>query len=150
MRQRARASTKTQDHVERPRRTLPALRSDWFVAFFLLCVLACVVTDGDWDLFSFRPSNLEEFFDGQAQSLLHGRIDVPLEAIKHERFVRNGKFYGYFGPTPALPRIPLNLLMPGMYGRWSRLSMLLGSLAGMAALILLFRRLEQTLQVSGK
>jgi hypothetical protein len=39
---------------------------------------------------------LESFYDAQAQSLLHGRIDVPPEAIATEAFMRNGKAYGYF------------------------------------------------------
>src|SRR4051812_16255370 len=120
---------RTGDHIRKARWIWPRVRPDWFIVAFLLAVLACVVTDGDWDLFSpSRPGKIEEFFDGQAQSLLHGRIDVPLSALRAERFVRNGKSYGYFGPTPALPRIALNLLLPGMYGRWSRFSMLLGSL----------------------
>jgi hypothetical protein len=124
------------------------LRPDWFVVLLLLGVLAWVVTDGDWNFFPHARS-YEEYFDGQAQSLLHGRIDVPLQSILAERFVRNGKFYGYFGPTPALPRMLLNVIMPWMYGRWSHFSMLLGSLFGMAMLILLLRRLEDLFQLKG-
>ncbi|HXK06380.1 MAG TPA: hypothetical protein VMS37_28550 [Verrucomicrobiae bacterium] len=148
MRRPSRVPVKKQDEVPGPRRRWPAIRPDWIVAFLLLVVLSAVVTDGDWDFFPHAKS-YEEYYDGQAQSLLHGKIDVPLQSILAERFVRNGKFYGYFGPTPALLRIPLNLLMPGMYGRWSHASMLLGSLFGMAMLILLFRRLEDYLQLRG-
>jgi hypothetical protein len=122
---------------------------DWLVVLFAMLVLCQVVTDGDWDFFP-RAGNMEKFYDAQAQSLLEGRIDVPPEAIQQEAFVKNGKYSGYFGPTPALARIPLNLLMPSMYGRWNRLSMLLGSLAIMASLILLFGRLERHLGVQGR
>ena len=149
MRQKVRAPAPARNPIEKPHRRTIDVRADWLVAAFLLIVLAYVATDGDWNFFP-AAGTMEEFYDGQAQSLLHGRIDVPLESIFAERFVRNGKFYGYFGPTPALPRIPLNLLFPGMYGRWSRFSMLLGSLAGMALMILLFRRVEQILGVSGR
>lgn len=114
----------------------------------ILVLLAWVVTDGDWNFFP-AARNLEEYFDAQAQSLTHGRIDVPLKAIMHERFVRDGKYYGYFGITPALPRIVLNTILPGMYGHWSKLSMLLASLVSMAALFLLFRILERLLSLSG-
>src|SRR5215813_1322931 len=119
----------------------PAIRPDWPVAVLLLIILAWVITDGDWNLFPAAKS-YEEYYDGQAQSLLHGRIDVPMQSILAERFERNGKYYGYFGPTPALPRIVLNLLMPSMYGRWSRLSMLLGSVFAMAMVLRLCGLLE--------
>jgi hypothetical protein len=52
---------------------------------------------------------------------LLGRIDVPPEAIATEASMRNGKAYRYSGPTPALMRLPLELLLPGMYGRWGAL-----------------------------
>ena len=127
----------------------PAIRWDWLVAGFTLVLLCRVVTDGDWNLFH-QPGYLETFYDAQAQSLLHGRIDVAKDAIDREAFVRQGKYYGYFGPTPALARIPLNLILPGMYGRWSRFSMWLGSAVILASLLLLFRRLEELLQLKGK
>src|SRR5262249_51871129 len=127
----------------------PAIRPDWPVAVLLLIILAWVITDGDWNLFPAAKS-YEEYYDGQAQSLLHGRIDVPLQSILAERFVRDGKYYGYFGPTPAFPRMLLNLLMPDMYGHWSHFSMLMGSLCGMAILILLYRKLEALLDLKGK
>ena len=114
---------------------------EWLIVLFAMVVLCHVATDGTWDFFP-PAGNMEKFFDAQAQSLLEGRIDVPPDAIREEAFVKNGKRSGYFGPTPALARIPLNLLMPWMYGRWNRLSMLLGSLSIMLSLILLFGRLE--------
>src|SRR5438132_6222343 len=83
-----------------------AFRIDWLVIAFAMLVLCQVVTDGEWNFFP-RPGYMEEFYDAQAQSLLQGRIDVPAQAIDREAFVRQGKFYGYFGPTPALLRLPL-------------------------------------------
>ena len=125
-------------------RRWPAVRWHWIAAAFSLLLLAWLVTEGDWNFFP--PGGfLEQFYDAQALSLLHGRIDVPPEAIAPEAFMRNGKAYGYFGPTPALARLPLELLLPGMHGRWSRLSMLLASVLMMGALILLLGRIESRL-----
>ena len=47
------------------------------------------------------------FYDYQADAWLHGRWDVPEPALGGEAFVVDGKIYGYFGPTPALLRLPL-------------------------------------------
>jgi hypothetical protein len=115
-----------------------------------VCVLATVwlVTAGDWDLFA-PGGHLETFFDAQAESLLAGRVDVAPEAIGPEAFVRNGKSYGYFGPTPALFRIPLEIVAPGMHGRWSRASMVLASLVAMLAMLMLLRWLEQRMGAVG-
>jgi hypothetical protein len=97
----------------------------------------------------FPPAGpLERFYDAQATSLLHGRIDVPPEGIGSEAFIHNGKSYGYFGPTPALARLPLNLLFPGLEERWNRLSMISASVLIIWMLVLLLRRLEELLPVN--
>ncbi len=118
--------------------------SDLLAVLFCLLVLSWLVTWGDWDFFP-PAGMLEAFYDAQAQSLLEGRIDVPPEAIGPEAFVHNGKSYGYFGPTPALARLPLQVFMPAMHGRWSRVSMLAASLLAMLSVLLFFRRLERHL-----
>jgi hypothetical protein len=109
--------------------SLPAdhgLLTHWYL--LPICLLACLAfawvdTIGDWDFF--RPETLGSFYDAQAHSLLHGRFDVPKSAIVPEAFIRDGKFYGYFGMVPALPRMALNAIWPQLDGRWSRLSMML-------------------------
>ena len=120
---------------------LDRVRWDWLALGISLVLLAWMVTEGDWEFFP-KAGFLESFYDAQAQSLLHGRIDVTPEAIGTEAFMRDGKAYGYFGPTPALMRLPLELLFPGMYGRWGRISMLLGSVLTLGMLLLLMNRLE--------
>jgi hypothetical protein len=98
----------------------------WYLLPILLmaCLaFAWVDTIGDWDFF--RPETLGSFYDAQAHSLLHGHLDVPKSAIIPEAFVRDGKYYGYFGMVPALPRMVLDTIWPQLYGRWSRLSMML-------------------------
>jgi len=74
---------------------------------------------------------LGDAFDSQAEHFLHGNVDVDGEAIRWEAMVVNGKARMYFGPFPALLRIPLNLIYPAGRGAWSRIS---GFLAGEIAL----------------
>lgn len=96
----------------------------WHIFFsfaFVLLIFSWFITYGTWQILG--KENFGIFFDAQAKSLLKGRLDVPLSAIQAEAFIVNGKYYGYFGLTPALLRIPLVFLQ--MDGCWSRLSMLI-------------------------
>src|SRR5438552_8876401 len=70
-------------------------------------------------------------YDSQAEHFLRGDVDVDVEAIGHEAMIVNDHVRMYFGPFPALLRIPLNLLYPAGYGKWSRIS---GFCAGVIAL----------------
>lgn len=91
----------------------------WFLGIAILALLAFtyVVTDGTFHLL--YPESFGTFYDHQALSLLHGRLDVPEEALSGEAFVYQGKVYGYFGPTPALMRLPFAALGVG-FGKLSR------------------------------
>ena len=70
-------------------------------------------------------------YDSQAEHFLRGDVDVDVDAIGHEAMIVNGKVRMYFGPFPALVRIPLNLVYPAGHGKWSRIS---GFCAGLIAL----------------
>ena len=70
-------------------------------------------------------------YDSQAEHFLRGNVDVDEEAIAHEAMIVNGHVRMYFGPFPALLRIPLNWVYPPGYGKWSRIS---GFGAGIIAL----------------
>src|SRR5881392_1023809 len=70
-------------------------------------------------------------YDSQAEHFLRGDVDVDVEAIGHEAMIVNGKVRMYFGPFPALLRIPLNFIYPAGHGKWSRIS---GFCAGVIAL----------------
>jgi hypothetical protein len=78
---------------------------------FLLTLAACgvgfawVVTQGTM-VFRY-PDSFGSFYDHQAASMLQGRLDVPEAAISGEAFVVGGKYYGYFGVTPSVLRLPL-------------------------------------------
>ena len=86
------------------------------------------------------------FYDHQAAAWLKGRWDVPEPALSEESFVVDGKVYGYFGPTPALIRVPLVALGVG-FGQVTRLCMMLdfaACLAGAYALLRLARRWHES------
>jgi len=77
----------------------------WPVAL-VLSVLVWIIatTDGRH---VFVKEALGEAFDSQAEHFLHGNVDVGGEAILWEGMVVDGKARTYFGPFPALLRIPL-------------------------------------------
>ncbi len=109
----------------------------WFLATSLLCTLGfiTVLTGGSFRLVF--PESFGSFYDHQAASLLAGRLDVPEGALSGEAFRFQGKYYGYFGPTPALLRLPL-VLAGVAFGQVSRLYLVfyyLGSLAAAYALL---------------
>jgi len=70
-------------------------------------------------------------YDSQAEHFLRGDVDVDVDAIGHEAMIVNGKVRTYFGPFPALLRLPLNFIYPAGHGKWSRIS---GFCAGVIAL----------------
>lgn len=82
------------------------------------------------------------FYDHQAAAWLRGRWDVPEASLSEESFVVADKVYGYFGPTPAVMRLPFLLLGFG-FGEVTRLLMLLdyaACLGGTYALLWLATR----------
>jgi hypothetical protein len=104
--------------------------------------LACLVisfwmiTEGTGVVLLHR--GFDAFYDSQANSLAHGHWDVPPDAISGEAFVVHGKYYGYFGFTPALPRLFLDFLFPSLYGHWTRLLTLLWIASIIAAIVAFF------------
>jgi hypothetical protein len=70
-------------------------------------------------------------YDSQAEHFLRGDVGVDAAASAHETMIVNGKVRMYFGPFPALLRIPLNFIYPAGHGKWSRMS---GFCAGIIAL----------------
>lgn len=107
-------------------------RHRWFVGATMLAGIfyAWLVTGGSFVL------NYSEifgsFYDYQAESLLYGRLDVPEGAIGAEAFEARGKLYGYFGPTPALLRLPF-VVSGFAFGTLSRFYMLAYFVASLIA-----------------
>jgi hypothetical protein len=95
----------------------------WFAAVAAVCMLAftATITGGTFRLLF--PETFGHFYDYQAASFLKGRFDLPPEAHTSESFVFQGRHYMYFGPTPALLRLPFVAVEVGI-GRMSRCFML--------------------------
>ena len=120
---------------------------------FLICAAACttafaaVVTAGDFALV--HPDSFGQFYDFQAKSLLDGRLDVPDAGISGEAFVFAGKRYGYFGPMPALLRLPL-VIWGIAFAQVTRAAMLVAYIGCLWSAYLLlcdvFRRVTATLE----
>lgn len=125
--------------ADRARRLVARCRSHrWFAGAAAICTLgyAWLVTLGS---FNFNHAEVfGDFYDYQAASFLQGRLDVPEEAIGGEAFEANGKLYGYFGPTPALLRLPFVAAGIG-FGKLSRAFMLLYFAASLVAAYLILR-----------
>jgi hypothetical protein len=108
------------------------------LTFFLSVVLWFFTMTGGGDIFI--KEVLGGAFDSQAEHFLRGDVGVDSAAIAHETMIVNGKVRMYFGPFPALLRIPLNFIYPPGHGKWSRIS---GFCAGVIALFA-FAGLMQT------
>ena len=72
-----------------------------------------------------RRESLANFYEVQARAWLHGRWDAGPGDFLFERFNVHGKFFTYFGPAPALLRLPVVLFTHSLDGRLSRVSMML-------------------------
>src|SRR5207248_1093734 len=91
----------------------------WPITLVLSALIWVIATSGGH---LFVKEVLGDAFDSQAEHFLHGNVYVDVEAIRPEAIVIGGEARMYFGPFPALLRVPLNFVYPGGRGRWSRLS----------------------------
>jgi hypothetical protein len=99
------------------------------VTLVLTVVLWLFTTTGGRDILV--KEVLGGAYDSQAEHFLRGDVGVDAAAIAHETMIVNGKVRMYFGPFPALLRVPLNFIYPAGHGKWSRIS---GFCAGVIAL----------------
>lgn len=63
-------------------------------------------------------------YDAQARTLFHGHWNVPPAVMGFEGFVIHGRTYSYYGPFPALLRMPILAVTSRFDGRLTQLSML--------------------------
>jgi len=112
-------------------------------ALWSLVVLACLyfvlLTRGTREILG--PELLSSAFDSLAQSLLRGSAEVDPAAIRWEAFVVEGRAYMYFGPWPALLRVPMQWLASDLAGQWARLSCFAASMLAVAGFSLLVLRM---------
>jgi hypothetical protein len=86
-----------------------------------LLVHLWLLTAGSWDVFARRAG--ADFFDAQAAAWLDGHWWVPRSVVGIEGIVVDGHTQIYFGPLPALLRLPV-ALVGGAAGRLGVVSML--------------------------
>lgn len=110
-----------------------------------LAVGAWFVSFGDGSFLTEKPLRFSSFYDAQGDSMLQGELSVPCSAIGAEAFVVEDRCYGYFGITPSLLRIPLNLCWPRYRGRWAPLSVLAASGFFLALAYVLTRKVRRHL-----
>jgi hypothetical protein len=84
----------------------------------------------------FHAERFGNFYDIQAHSLLDGHWNVPAKAVAFEGFLIDGKTYLYFGPVPALLRLPIVAITDNLDGKLTQVSMLA---AFAVALVFVFR-----------
>ena len=80
------------------------------VTLVLTVVLWLFTMTGGRDIFV--KEVLGGAYDSQAEHFLRGDVGVDAAAIGHETMIVNGKVRMYFGPFPALLRVPLNFIYP--------------------------------------
>jgi hypothetical protein len=73
------------------------------------------------------------FYDAQGHALLDGRLAVDPDRAAIEGFEVGGRSYLYFGPVPALLRLPVLLVTDDLDERLTQLSMLLAAIVLLAA-----------------
>jgi hypothetical protein len=89
-------------------------------------VLLGLLTDGTFDPGVSTTRDLQaRYYDAQARSILHGRLNVPFSSLGGEAITYHGHTYGYFGIGPALLRLPIMAVYPHGYPNlapWSYLA----------------------------
>ncbi len=85
---------------------------------------AWLVTDGTFNFLQSAP--FSNFYDVQARSLLHGTWSMPASVLTIEGIQVGGRTYMYYGPVPAILRIPILLFTHRLDGRLTQPSLLIG------------------------
>lgn len=133
---------------ERARRVGSAIAASsahrtFIVTALVSCLLFTALLTGG--TFKLRVEDaFASFYDYQAASLLHGKLDVPEKAIGSEAFVVHHKYYGYFGPTPALLRLPFVIATVG-FAKLTRIFLIAYYAASLTATYLLLRQAVRAL-----
>jgi hypothetical protein len=91
----------------------------------------------------FRQETFGNFFDTQANAWLHGRWNVPPGVFFIEGFRHGAKTYTYFGPWPALLRLPLLAITGSPSGHLTPLSMTIAFAVAMVGVAMTQWRLRE-------
>jgi len=87
-----------------------------------LPVFYWMVNGGQLNPFHAEP--FSGFYDAQAHSLLDLHWDVPAKDVTFEGFRIDGKTYLYYGPVPAVLRMPVLAITDSLDGKLTQVSML--------------------------
>jgi hypothetical protein len=90
---------------------------------------AWMITGGTWDFF--QRNLFANFYDVQARALFHGHWNVPAGPLSIEGIREGAKTYMYYGPVPALLRMPVLLVTHRFDGRLTQCSMLVAFVVAM-------------------
>lgn len=80
-----------------------------------------MLTAGTWD--PLRWVRQSDFYDAQARALLNGTLAIDQRVLGIESFARGDQRYMYFGPVPALLRMPVVAVTRSLDGRLAAISM---------------------------
>lgn len=98
------------------------------LAGVLVGSLAYLLTLFAWSWQPFRTGTesryASDFFDVQARAFLNGDLHLPPGSMGIEGFIHDGQEYQYFGPFPALLRVPILAVTDEFDGRLTVFSML--------------------------
>ena len=122
--ERSDAPAATRVHLVEPLPTPVRRAVHWAIVASLVVFLLVATSGRPWELFERGPFTAD-FFEAQARSLLHGRLDVPADTAGIEGFAVGGKTYLYYGIVPALARLPVVAVTHALDGRLMILSRLI-------------------------
>ena len=81
----------------------------------------------------FAGSLFGGFYETQAHAFRQLRWYIPRGSLGIEGFVLHHRTYEYYGPWPALVRMPLMLFFPSMNGKWTLVFMLVAFVLALVA-----------------
>ncbi len=88
-----------------------------------------MLTSGTWDFL--QANQTGNFYDAQARALFHGAWNVPADIVNQEGIRVGRRTYMYFGPVPAVLRMPILFFTSRFDGRLTEPSMLLAELVAL-------------------
>jgi hypothetical protein len=92
----------------------------------VLLVFGWILVAAPGGLLDETAYGLGGFYDEQARAWFQGRWDADADAFFIERFTIDDRYYMYFGPWPALLRVPVLAVTDSLDGRLTRFSLVLG------------------------
>ena len=92
-------------------------------------VVVWMLTSGTWDFL--QANQTGNFYDAQARALFHGAWNVPADIVNQEGIRVGRRTYMYFGPVPAVLRMPILFFTSRFDGRLTEPSMLLAALVAL-------------------